>query len=553
MGKTGLGTLLKKSGCRSSLGDIGMRVEAQTGKIPFRGRYHREPRKLEDDYVLSADVLGSGYNGCVRAATSASKPGQKFAVKSLQLGTHFQNLFNKDKREHLQGEVENYLAMDHPHITRLYDVYESKHELHLVMECMGGGELFDRVIEKKRFSEDEASLALRQMLLALNYIHSHGIVHRDVKLENFIYDSKSSGHLKLIDFGFSKMMDPDGRKKMTGSLGTLAYVAPEVLDSSYTSQCDMWSLGVCAFILLAGYMPFSGNEREQIRNIKIGRYAERPERWAKVSAEAKRFVMSLLDVDPSKRLTAQQALEHPFIQSSRCGNSCETPKSQARMQPYCEALRRFSHVSPFRRCCLEMMAWSLSNEDRSKVRDSFLSLDANQTGTITLPELKHIMVDKLHLVDEPEVMKVFQALDYNHDQEVNYSDFLAAMVDEQIILRDELLQDAFRRFDTDSTGYITVKNLREVLGSKVDGEDVEAFIAEADMNADGCLSFTEFASFIRGTDSSDMGNFVVLEGEVEAQKMRSTGSKHCHSWKLPGPLKAFKGMYRTQATAAAGA
>merc|ERR1719215_476798 len=147
----------------------------------------------------------------------------------------------KDKLEQLKAEVENYLSMDHPHIIRLYDVYESRQELFLVMECAEGGELFARLVEKKRFSEAEASDALRQMLLALNYIHSHGIVHRDVKLENFIYDRH--GHLKLIDFGFSKMWAASANENMGDSLGTLAYAAPEVLQENYTSQCDMWSLG----------------------------------------------------------------------------------------------------------------------------------------------------------------------------------------------------------------------------------------------------------------------------------------------------------------------
>merc|ERR1719444_653260 len=93
------------------------------------------------------------------------------------------------------------------------------------------------------------------MLLAVNYIHSHGVVHRDIKLENFLYETKEGDHLKLIDFGFSKIWSPN--TKMRASCGTLAYVAPEVLSQNYTSKCDLWSLGFIAFILLFGYMPFT--------------------------------------------------------------------------------------------------------------------------------------------------------------------------------------------------------------------------------------------------------------------------------------------------------
>merc|ERR1719453_364537 len=176
---------------------------------------------------------------------------------------------------------------------------------------MDGGELFDRVTEIKRFSERDCADTVWQMLLSLNYIHSHGIVHRDLKLENFLYEKKGGNHIKLIDFGFSKIWDSS--LQMNVSCGTLSYVAPEVLDKNYTAQCDLWSLGVIVFILLAGYMPFSGAEAVQTRNISEGKYKMKPERWKNVSEDATKFVKALLEVDPKKRLTCQQALDNKWI------------------------------------------------------------------------------------------------------------------------------------------------------------------------------------------------------------------------------------------------
>lgn len=513
-----------------NLQDLSSRVEARVGKWAVSGRYHRAPRKLEDDYEMTKDVLGSGYNGVVKKAVarggSKDKNGmmQKYAVKAFK----FANV-PPDKRAQLEAEVEIFLSMDHPHITRLYDVYESPDFLYLVMECMDGGELFDRITERKRFSEVDAAEAVWQMLLALNYIHSHGIVHRDVKLENFLYDSKGSDHLKLIDFGFSKVWDPN--VKMRVSCGTLSYVAPEVLEQSYTSKCDMWSLGVVTFILLSGYMPFSGPEKEQTQRISEGRYTMKPERWGKISKEGVDFVKALLQVDPTARLSAQAALEHTWVANRKQKSKTEIDSNVV------DALRQFGQASKFRRCCLEMMAWSLSNEDRAKVRQYFVQMDQNHQGTITLAELKKVLTEKFH-IDDAEINAIFAAMDTNNDEEIHYTDFLAAMVSTRIQLHDDLLMAAFKRFDTDSSGYITVENLREVLGDSFEGEQVEQLIAEADLLQDGRISYPEFVSYLRGEPLDSHQNAADKIIDKQLKKAEASGSPKKPNITFKEPRKA---------------
>jgi len=463
------------------------RVEAVAGKVAVSGRYHRSPRKLEDDYEVTQKVLGSGYNGVVRMGINKVNKSQKVAVKAFKLAG-----LVGEKKQQLESEVEIFLVMDHPHVTRLYDVYEEAHTLNMVMECMEGGELFDRVTELKQFSERDAADSVWQMLLALNYLHSHGMVHRDLKLENFLYDQKNSSHLKLIDFGFSKVWEAS--VKMHVSCGTLSYVAPEVLAKSYTSQCDLWSLGVIVFILLAGYMPFSGAEAVQTKNISEGKYKLKPERWRNVSADASDFVKALLQVDPKKRLSCQGALDHTWI-ANRHKYKTEVN------QDICDALRQFGHASKFKRVCMEMMAWSLSNEERAKVRNYFIAMDTSQNGTITLAELKEILINKFHITDA-ETAQIFNAMDSNHDEEIHYSDFLAAMVSTRIAVHDDLLRQAFKKFDIDNSGYITAENMREVLGEHHEGEQVESLMAEADFKQDGKISFEEFVAYIKGEPMS---------------------------------------------------
>eukprot|EP00930_Biecheleria_cincta_P002361 TRINITY_DN103367_c0_g1_i1.p1 TRINITY_DN103367_c0_g1~~TRINITY_DN103367_c0_g1_i1.p1 ORF type:complete len:606 (+),score=136.76 TRINITY_DN103367_c0_g1_i1:60-1820(+) len=495
----------------TSQGDDGMkqvtaRAEQRVGKVTITGRYHRAPKKFEDDYEALKEVLGSGYNGEVYLANSRSS-GEKFAIKAFKMRG-----VAKDKREELETEAEIFLAMDHPHVARLVDVYESTEKLTLVMECMSGGELFDRVVEKKRFSEKDAADTLYQILLAINYIHSHGIVHRDVKLENFLYEAKGAAHLKLIDFGFSKIWPPNTTMSM--SCGTLAYVAPEVLDQRYTSQCDLWSTGVVAFILLFGYMPFAGSESKQIKDIQKGTYGYKQHVWKKVSLRGQDFVKKLLVVDPAQRMTAKTALEHEWLTARE---KHPTVVDDDLLRDLCN----FGQASIFRRACMGVMAWSLSTEERKQVREAFLELDTTRSGTITLPEFKQALASKFKLNDEA-LEKAFKALDANHTDEIHYSEFLAAMVSSRVALHDGLLKETFRRFDTDNSGFISPQNLREVLGESVEGHVVEELMQEADLAKSGKISYEEFITYLKGGMGSVQDNHALVAAQVIDKELEKT-------------------------------
>lgn len=473
------------------LNNVVKRAESRLGKVAVSGRYHRNPKVVTDDYNVKTDVLGSGYNGSVYKASS-KEGGKTYAVKDFKLRG-----INDEKMAELEGECEIFLSMDHPHVARLVDVYQSKEKLSLVMECMEGGELFDRVLARKKFTEKDTADAGYQMLLALNYIHSHGICHRDIKLENFLYETKEGDHLKIIDFGFSKLWDPSIKMKM--SCGTLAYVAPEVLQKNYTDKCDMWSMGVVIFILLLGYMPFSGSEAVQHKNIREGKFTEK-ESFKKASADASDFIRRLIVVNIDVRLSAEQALEHNFIKlrSDRAiaGATAEIDSGIV------DSLQQFAQASKFRRACLSCMAWSLTNEERAELRESFLAMDKTKSGAITISEFRECIESKFDLTDV-QVTEIFNGIDTSHTDEIHYSEFLAAMVASRVHLHDDLLKATFRRFDTDMNGFIEIKDLREVLGDAFEGAEVADLIKEADVNGDGKISYAEFIEFAKDDASQD--------------------------------------------------
>jgi len=467
------------------------------GKVWTTGRYHRLPRKLEDDYVMQDTVLGSGFSGEVLLAIGPN--GEPVAVKTLCLKD-----ISREMREQLEQECEIFLDMDHPHIARLLDVYQSRDQLSLVMECCNGGELFERIAERGRFSESEAADAAWQMLLAIKYIHSHHVVHRDVKLENFLFEARDVNRIKLIDFGFAKVAG-SLNTKMHVKCGTLAYCAPEVLAAVYDAKCDLWSLGVSVFITLFGYMPFRGTEEQQKADIMAGKVAVRPKDWKETSTNAQSFVARLLIVDPAKRMSAKEALRHPWIAER---DMLEKRRRPSLNEDTLEAFLAFGESPPFRRASSMMMAMTLSKEQRTPLDQIFMDLDPNRTGTISLMDFKEALKD--HDVSEEVIEDVFAHLDITDAGKISYTAFLAAMVSAQELVDDDLVRAVFRRFDRADKGFISATDLTELFGPSHDVQEVTDMMEETNGAHRGMLTLEEFRRYLQNSNP----NFTVAAAGI---------------------------------------
>jgi calcium-dependent protein kinase len=416
------------------------KIIQRAGPLAIAGRYHNA-RPLEWDIKVDKKaVLGAGMGGDVRLG-SCVKTGRKYAVKSFQK----QGMTSR-QRELATSEAEVYLQLDHPHIAQLERIYETPAALHLVMEPLTGGELFDHIVKRTSYSEDATAQAAGQMLTAVAYLHAHGFVHRDLKPENWLYESATSDFLKLIDFGFARAV-ADG-ERMSSACGTIQYTAPEVVAQSYTEKADVWSMGIVIYVMLCGALPWQATENRDIyRCVKEGSVYYSRSRFDPLSMGAKHFVRSLLVRDPRSRPSAAEALKHSWIcERSRRHCAIEFDIQDAIIV---QRMRKFAEAPSLQRACWTLLARSATPEAAAKedwLRQRFLAVAAEGRGSIGLRDLKEALGGSANPFGTDEVRTLFEGLDVSGNGEISYSEFLAAASFEETA--SEPCSDAFRAFDS---------------------------------------------------------------------------------------------------------
>ncbi|KAI3371656.1 hypothetical protein L3Q82_024220 [Scortum barcoo] len=279
----------------------------------YRAKF--DPR-VTAKYDIKALIGRGSFSRVVRVEHKSTRQ-PPYAIKMIE--TRY-----REGREVCESELCVLRRVRHTNIIQLMEVFETAERVYMVMELATGGELFDRIIARGSFTERDATRVLQMVLDGVKYLHTLGITHRDLKPENLLYyhpgaDSK----IIITDFGLASSRKKGDECLMKTTCGTPEYIAPEILvRKPYTNAVDMWALGVISYILLSGTMPFEDDNRMRLyRQILKGKYSFSGEPWPSVSNLAKDFVERILTVDPSERLTAGQALKHPWIVSMAASSS----------------------------------------------------------------------------------------------------------------------------------------------------------------------------------------------------------------------------------------
>ena len=441
--------------------------------------------------------LGSGSFGKVFLAQNIFTK-EKVAMKEIKKA-------NKDLLSdgEIKDEIDILKSLDHPDIVRIIESFNTRDSYVLVTEYCEGGELYDQV--RNQLSETQIAVIFKQLLSGLAYLHSHNIVHRDLKLENILIQeiekSKTSGedlfNIKIIDFGTARIFN--NMKKPQSIVGSSYYIAPEVLNQKYGKECDLWSVGVILYMFIVGHAPFDGCDDEEITgNITKGVYRKDDKRWKKASKEVKDLIQRLLVYNPKKRLTAIQALKHPWFKITDSNILYDNvPKNDI-----IDCIRNLLTYNISSKLEELVLAYIIHNIPRPKQAKSAIKLFklVNEVGDGKLlkRELKKTLLlfvteDFLNKYDFDEQ---FALIDGEKKGYINYEEFLRACLNRKKILTDNILKYAFRYFDPNNTGIIRRKKMKSFFGNKVDENTFKIIFNEVDSDKDGKINFKDFKAML---------------------------------------------------------
>ncbi|TKY53204.1 Calcium-dependent protein kinase 20 [Spatholobus suberectus] len=476
----------KKPGHVRRASSAGLQVESVLG---------RKTENMKEFYSLGRK-LGQGQFGTTFLCVAKGSNGE-FACKSIAK----RKLTTQEDVEDVRREIQimHHLA-GHPNVIQIVGAYEDAVAVHVVMELCAGGELFDRIIQRGHYTERKAAELARLIVSVVEACHSLGVMHRDLKPENFLFiNHEEESPLKTIDFGLSMFFRPG--ETFTDVVGSPYYVAPEVLRKHYGPECDVWSAGVIIYILLSGVPPF-WDETEQgiFEQVLKGELDFISEPWPSISDSAKDLVRRMLVRDPKKRMTAHEVLCHPWVQVG--GVAPDKPLDSAVLS----RLKQFSAMNKLKKIAIRVIAENLSEEEIAGLKEMFKMIDTDNSGQITLEELKNGLERVGSVLKDSEISWLMQAADIDNSGTIDYGEFIAAMLHLNKIQKEDHLYAAFTYFDKDGSGYITKDELQqacEQFGLK--DYQLDDIIREIDQDNDGRIDYSEFAAMMQDTGFGKKG------------------------------------------------
>ena len=478
--------------CTTSEAKLTITVSKRTNSLPMI--YFEPPTPVKfikqhdhgffNDYSLTGGEIGSGLYGIIKKCTH-KRSLLNYAVKVISKSGLPRALVND---RGLYKQIEVLKKIDHPCVLRIHEYYEDLNNYYIVMDYYLGGDLFDKMAEKGKLPEADCSMIIWQILSTLSYLHSQNIIHRDIKPENIVLeDNDTNISVKIIDF--DNAIETEGPVK--GMVGTLEYMAPEVLSTYYDEKCDMWSLGVLMYVILSGYSPFGSENIEVLKlNIKKGKFSLEGRIWMEVSPAAKDLIQKLLEVNPKKRLSAADALKHPWVHNSNINNT-EALSSLLRV-------KEFSNHSKVREVLYTyILSHIIPHEKIKSLKLAFQQLDLNSNGKLSKDEILYALGFCMEAQDAEEAAeRIFSNGDSDRNGFLEYSEFLRAAIEHKDLLSDENIEKAFLMIDNTGDGVVTYDEFRTSIGSDISETVIHDMLIMLDPLLTGSITLEQFKSFL---------------------------------------------------------
>jgi len=445
----------------------------------------------ESDYVKRNYSMGRtlGKGGSCRVVEVTHKiDARKYALKIMSRAESMnQELFDKERSILLKlSDPEG-----HPNIINLHETKVDKSHFYIWTNLCTGGELFDRIVDKKNpITEARAAKLVQTMLLAVQHCHKKNIVHRDLKPENFVFRDKSQdSDMVLIDFGCAKEVEDDTIYQ--DLVGTPYYLAPESAaghkykrTGSILKASDVWSIGVIAYVLMTGRPPFNGSSNTDIFASIIKKPLKFPS-GVSVPPTFKKFVKAMLKKSPKQRVSLTDAIKHDWVNG--------TASDRVISNDVIKVLRQFNQQSKLKKAITKTLAQHMGKEPEEKIRDHFNRLDTDNSGALDQNELALLLEDMGYSKEEAKVeaKKIIKETDDDGSNEIEFVEFAQIWQRKLLSVNESYIHAVFTVLDENGDGSIDADELKKVL--EIDDEDeINAYIKEVDTDNDGQISFAEF-------------------------------------------------------------
>ena len=490
-----------------------------------KGKYFENKEiNNQNSLVLNNDVIVSE-NSDIEATYQKIKKlgegafGEVWLVQNKLLGKLFaMKIIEKSPYSNIDGiknEIKILKQLDHPNILKILQFHLTSDKFYIITDYCPEGELFNEIDKKNIFSERETSFIIYQILSAIRYCHKMRVVHRDIKPENIMIMGREQNGLlqvKLIDFGTAKLFSEGQKNKAL--VGSSYYIAPEVIRGKYDESCDLWSIGVIMYIMLMGTPPFYGEDDDEIlKSVTVGKYDTKLSTYKQLSPNAKDLISKLLKYNPSERITAKDALMHPWFKTSEFTNSYRVNTlriSDANLM--IKNLENYKSNNIIKCAVLAYLVHQNTNikecVDASKL---FTDIDLNKDGKLEKNELEYAYMKYNGLNQSQAQIKaniVFMNIDTDNNGFIESEEFIRACINPNIFTSENYLKFAFDYFDNDKNGRISIQEVENKFyqSSKNKNENtrmqLKGMFDQIDVNRDGNISFQEFASMIKGIISS---------------------------------------------------